>query len=179
MNEIPKTPNLIVRPTCPDDQAAIGELHARAFGPGRFARSAYRLREAADSRPQDAAHADCSQTGWVGDTIAAAVTMTPVAVGDTDRAMLLGPVVVAPVFSGHRFGEPLVRAALEAAKDSGFELVILVGDFAYYGRFGFQHIPAGQVQFPGPVDPNRILAIGLNDLKISDVSGLVAAAETK
>lgn len=171
MNEVPAAPSLVIRPTLASDYAAIATLHARAFGPGRFARTAYRLREAGDTN-----HANlkaCSQTGWVGETIAAAATMTPVTIGGDQHAMLLGPVVVAPEFSGHRFGEPLVRAALAAAKDAGSEMVILVGDLAYYERFGFAPVPAGQIQFPGPVDPKRILARTWTNTKISDAHGIL------
>ena len=39
--------SLVIRPERPEDAPAIERLHARAFGPGRFARTAYRLREGA------------------------------------------------------------------------------------------------------------------------------------
>jgi predicted N-acetyltransferase YhbS len=38
---------VLVRPVTPDDLPEISALHARVFGPGRFARSAYRIREGA------------------------------------------------------------------------------------------------------------------------------------
>ena len=36
---------IVMRPVVPGDLAAIRDLHARAFSPGRFARTAYRVRE--------------------------------------------------------------------------------------------------------------------------------------
>jgi predicted N-acetyltransferase YhbS len=37
-----------IEPETPDDAVAIERLHERTFGPGRYAKSAYRLREGAD-----------------------------------------------------------------------------------------------------------------------------------
>ena len=45
--------SVLIRPAGPDDSAEIAALHERAMGPGRFARTAYRVREGAapaDSR---------------------------------------------------------------------------------------------------------------------------------
>ena len=39
------SPAIITRSVTPEDADAIGALHARVFGPGRFARTAYRVRE--------------------------------------------------------------------------------------------------------------------------------------
>src|SRR4051812_22866623 len=41
---------LVIRPELPGDAAPIERLHERAFGPGRFARTAFRLREGAPHR---------------------------------------------------------------------------------------------------------------------------------
>jgi len=51
---------LILRPEKPGDAEAIERLHERAFGPGRFARTAYRIREGAPPR------LDLSFTALVG-----------------------------------------------------------------------------------------------------------------
>ncbi|HYY83155.1 MAG TPA: N-acetyltransferase, partial [Beijerinckiaceae bacterium] len=37
--------SLVLRPELPSDADAIERLHERAFGPGRFARTAFRIRE--------------------------------------------------------------------------------------------------------------------------------------
>ena len=42
---------LVIRPEAPGDAEAIERLHERAFGPGRFARTAFRLREGAPHLP--------------------------------------------------------------------------------------------------------------------------------
>ena len=71
--------------------------------------------------------------------------------------VLLGPLIVEPVFRSQGIGEALVTTSLEAAKAAGWKLVILVGDEPYYVRMGFQRAPKGRLSLPGPVDPERLL----------------------
>jgi len=141
---------LLLEPETPDDAGAIQHLNERVFGPGRFARTAYRIREAADPDPS------LSFVARVGTLLVGAVSMTPMVVGDA-AALLLGPLIVEPVFRSQGIGEALVNRSLEAAKANGWKLVILVGDEPYYGRMGFKPAPRGQFTLPGPVDPDRLL----------------------
>jgi predicted N-acetyltransferase YhbS len=53
--------------------------------------------------------------------------------------------------------------------------VLLVGDMPYYGRFGFQPVPFGQITLPGPVDPARLLALELIPGSLADAAGQVKA----
>ena len=64
-----------------------------------------------------------------------------------------------PAFEGRGIGAALMRRSLEAAKQNGHHLVLLVGDEPYYSRFGFGRIPPGHLVLPGPVDPMRFLAL--------------------
>ena len=161
--------NVLNRPVTPADLPAISELHARVFGPGRFTRTAYRVREGA------APISRYCRAALLGNRIIAAVRFTDVAVGTTEAALLLGPLAVDPEFAGKGFGRALVGEALVAAKSDGVRLVILVGDEPYYGRFGFHPLPPGQIALPGPVDPQRLLAAELAPGALSDYRGLVAA----
>ncbi len=166
-------PKLDIRPCTQGDVAAIKGLHDKVFGPGRFARTAYRIREGLSAPP--GAAANCSCVGWLGDKRAAAVTMTPITIGGQPGAMLLGPLVVAPQFAGKGLGQPMVEAALKAAAGAGSALVILVGDHSYYSRFGFEIVSAGLITLPGPVALNRVLALALKPGALLKFSGLVHA----
>jgi predicted N-acetyltransferase YhbS len=73
----------------------------------------------------------------------------------------LGPLLVAPEYSGRGCGRRLVKEGLDIARGLGYRLVLLVGDLPYYERLGFKAVPRGQITFPGPVDPARILACEL------------------
>ena len=160
---------LVLEPEAPDDAGAIEHLNARVFGPGRFARTAYRIREQADPDPR------LSFVARVGTLLVGAVAMTPIVIGKAP-ALLLGPLIVEPVFRSQGIGEALVNWSLEAAKAKGEKLVILVGDEPYYGRMGFKPTPRGQIMLPGPVDPDRLLYCELEPGALTKAHGQVRAA---
>jgi predicted N-acetyltransferase YhbS len=156
--------SLVLEPESPADAEAILRLNERVFGPGRFARTAYRLRE---TTPADLG---LSFVARVGTLLVGANAMTPILIGETP-AMLLGPLIVEPVFRSQGIGEALVTASIEAARAAGAKLVILVGDEPYYARLGFKRTPPGRIVFPGPVDPERLLYCELHPGAFDGVSG--------
>jgi predicted N-acetyltransferase YhbS len=159
---------LTLRHELPADAAAIERLHERAFGPGRFARTAFRLREGV---PPDAA---LSFASHVGTFLVGSVRVTPVSAGGRP-ALMLGPLTVDPAFEGRGIGAALMQRAIEAAREAGHELIMLVGDAPYYARFGFKVIPPGQLVLPGPADPARFLALELVDGVLAGRRGAVTA----
>jgi putative acetyltransferase len=60
----------------------------------------------------------------------------------------LAPLAVRPDRQRQGVGGQLVRAALETAPEFGVVGVLVVGDPAYYGRFGFSHAAAARVSCP-------------------------------
>jgi len=158
--------SLLIRTEQPIDSEAIERLHERAFGPGRFARTASRLREGASHR------LDLSFTAMVGTLLVGSVRMTPVKAGEVP-ALMLGPLTVEPAFESRGIGAALMRRSLDAAKAKGHTLVLLVGDEPYYRRFGFKRIPPQQLQLPGPVNPARFLALELVEGAMAGAKGLV------
>jgi predicted N-acetyltransferase YhbS len=144
-----------IRPETDGDACILSELSAQAFGPGRFARSAYRVREGV---PPVRALSLCAV---VDERLVGGIRFTAIRIGGGEGGLLLGPLVVDPAAAGKGFGRALVEAGLARARAEGFRLVLLVGDMPYYGRFGFQPVPPGQITLPGPVDPARLLALEL------------------
>lgn len=132
------------------DEPQIEKLDERAFGPGRFARTAYRLREC------NTADLSLSFVARIGTLLIGANRMTPILIESTN-ALLLGPLTVEPAFRSQGVGEALVKHSLDAARSAGHSLVFLVGDEEYYSRMGFSAVPKGQITMPGPVDPDRLL----------------------
>lgn len=161
---------IITRLASPFDVSAISALQARVFGPGRFARSAYRVREG---------HGVMSRFCRVADRngrLLASLRITEVAIGGTRGAALLGPVSVDPDFRGQGFGTQLIGETLADMTSAGIALVVLVGDEPYYGRFGFHPVQRGDIVFPGPVNPQRILAAELIPGALATFHGLITAA---
>lgn len=160
---------LVIRHELPSDDAIVDRLHERAFGPGRFARTATRIREGAG---HDRA---LSFTALVGTLVVGSVRQTPVAANGIAGHML-GPLTVDPAFEGRGIGAGLMRAAMDAAQAVGSRFIVLVGDPDYYARFGFLPVPPGKVQLPGPVDPARTLYAELAEGGFSAACGLIRAA---
>lgn len=157
---------LTIRQELPADHAAIDRLHERAFGPGRFARTAFRLREGA---PPDPA---LSFAAHVGTFLVGSVRVTEVSAGG-HPALMLGPLTVDPAFEGRGIGAALMNASIEAARAGGHDLIMLIGDAPYYARFGFKPIPPEQLVLPGPADPARFLALELVEGVLAQRRGAV------
>ena len=134
--------------------AVIELINEEAFGPGRHTRAAARIRE---QGPHDRSLSFiCTDNG---ETIAS-VRMTPVLAGGV-QGHLLGPLAVRPSHKNRGIGRELVRIAIEAARRKGSEGVILIGDPPYYMPLGFEKVAYQALDFPGPVDPNRVLVVPL------------------
>jgi predicted N-acetyltransferase YhbS len=157
---------LTILPETSADAVAVERLHERTFGPGRYAKTAYRLRE------QVAHSLDLSFTARVGSLLVGSVRLSPVRIGEV-KALLLGPLTVEPPFRDRGVGQALIAHALEAARAKGHRLVILVGDEPYYGKCGFKKIPPGRVTMPGPVDPDRLLLAELAEGASEGLSGMI------
>jgi len=156
--------SITILPEAADDHGAIERLHERTFGPGRYARTAFRIREGASHR------FDLSFTARIGTLLVGSVRLTPVRIGGAP-ALLLGPLTVEPPFRGRGIAKALVARALEEARKQGHKLVVLVGDEPYYGPLGFRRIPKGRAKMPGPVDPGRLLVAELAEGAFEGVSG--------
>jgi predicted N-acetyltransferase YhbS len=158
--------SLVLRPELPSDADAIERLHERAFGPGRFARTAFRIREGAEHLPE------LSFAALVGTLLVGSVRLTPVWAGEV-RGLMLGPLTVDPAFENRGIGGALMGRSVAAARERGHALVLLIGDEPYYARFGFKRIPPGQLAMPGPVDPDRFLALELVEGALPKARGQV------
>jgi predicted N-acetyltransferase YhbS len=157
-------------PETPAHDPEIEAINEEAFGPGRFTRAAYKIREGG---PHERALSFVALRG--GDVIAS-VRMTRIAT-DVGRAMMLGPLAVRPAFKNLGIGRRLVAMALEAAAKANVPAVILVGDEPYYGPLGFRKIPRGQLSMPRPVDPERLLAHEIAPGAVARLSGMVCHAD--
>lgn len=147
----------------------IERINAEAFGPGRFTRAAYRIRE-------DGPHArELSHVALHEGHVVASVRMTPIVAGE-GRALLLGPLAVMPAYKNVGIGRRLVRIALDGAGAAGWPLVLLVGDGPYYGPLGFVQVPRGRITLPRPVDPARLLAHEIEDGALDRMRGAVMHA---
>ncbi|WP_333824537.1 GNAT family N-acetyltransferase [Pinisolibacter sp.] len=159
----------VIRPETPAEDAAIEALHEHAFGPGRFARTAFRLREGVACDP------DLSLVALVDGRLAGSVKLTAIRIGDAP-SLLLGPLAVDPDHGSRGLGRALVRAAVEKARALGHRSILLVGDAPYYGPLGFHHVKPTDVIMPGPVDTARVLLCELVEGAAAEAKGRVKSA---
>lgn len=138
--------SMAITPELPSDRDAVEALVLAAFGPGRYAKTAERIRE----------HARMT-AGLVardGDRIVGSVHLWAITVGEVP-AVFLGPITVAADHRKGGLGADLVASCVEAARQEKVGGVLLVGDLAYFERFGF--VPAPEARLSGPVDSRRVL----------------------
>lgn len=145
---------------------AIEALSDDAFGPGRFAKAAARVREMT-GHDRSLSFVAVRQGELVG-----TVRQTKVMVG-ARPILMLGPLAVRPSCKGRGVGRALMTLAAEAARAAGEAAIFLVGDRGYYMPLGYQPLPAGSVRMPGPVDEARILGLELSPGALSGLKGTV------
>ena len=150
----------------PADAALVDRLIEDAFGPGRFAKAAERLREG--NRPD----LDLSLVAWSGGEAIGCVRLWPIHIGATP-ALLLGPFAVADSRRNRGLGGELIRRACDAAQAAGHGVVLLVGDDPFFTKLGFETVSPGRVTLPGPVNPRRLLWRALKPGAVDEVQGAV------
>jgi predicted N-acetyltransferase YhbS len=158
-----------IRPERPADAPLVAALNEASFGPGRFAKSAYRLREGVDPV------AGLSFVAMEQGELRGSIRFWPVAIG-MEKSLLLGPLAVQCDQRGRGIGIALMKRGIEEARAQGHASIILVGDEPYYVRVGFATLPPGRLRFPGPVDQARILGQSLKPNVLLTLAGEVRRA---
>lgn len=125
-----------------DEKAAIFAVHAAAFPSDAEARLVDKLRADGDLVLSRVAHADGHVVGHVAFSRIAAPF----------RALGLAPLGVLPQLQGRGIGSALIRDGVARARASGWDGIFVLGDVAYYERFGFRVALASgfSCQFAGP-----------------------------
>lgn len=130
----------MIRYAKPGDHAAIADAVAAAFGRPDEARLVERLRADEDKLFELVSEDDGAIDGHIFFSRLWA-----------DRSELYGalaPLAVRPGRQGAGLGSNLVRAGLECAEEFGCHGLLVLGEPAYYGRFGFSADAAREVVAP-------------------------------
>ncbi len=144
---------------------AIETVLDAAFGPGRFGRTAYAIRQGMAWLPA------LSFALEDGAQLIGTIQCWPVALiggaGEAAPLIMVGPVAVVPARQGEGHGRALMDAAMAAARDQADAPLMMIGDPEYYGRFwGFSAEPTAHWRTPGPVEPRRLLARSVRGLPL-------------
>jgi predicted N-acetyltransferase YhbS len=155
------------------DAAARDALLDLAYGPARLEKPSQRLRA---GRPPARG---LSFAAFDGGAIVGTVRLWEVSAGADRPALLLGPLAVHPDHRRRGIGSALVRRALKAASRRGHRAVLLVGDVAYYGRFGFSAEPTARLWLPGLTDRRRLLGLELAPGALTGARGAIRAPKRR
>jgi putative acetyltransferase len=120
----------MVRAERPDDVPAIYAVHAASFPTDAEARLVDSLRVAG--------RLSVSLVAEVGASVVGHIAFSPVTAAPQACGAGLAPVAVATAHRRRGVGAELIRAGLEACRAAGFGWAVVLGEPAYYGRFGFR-----------------------------------------
>ncbi|MCB1334874.1 MAG: N-acetyltransferase [Roseivivax sp.] len=151
----------------PEDWWEVEALFDTCFAPGRTALSSYRLRDGVPP-VQTLSRVARDESGNVG----GAIRYWPVQVSG-HPVLLLGPVAVHPTAQGEGLAASMIRDSLAEAAEH-WDRVMLVGDYPYYKRFGFEVLDG--VEMPPPTNPDRTLGLALHPGAWDGVKGEVGKA---
>ena len=158
-----------IREERPTDVVAREALLDAAYGTGRFTKASARLREG--RLPAEGLALVAVERGEIVGTI----RLWHVTAGPGHPGLLLGPLAVHPDYRNRGIGSALVRRALTRARLGGSPAILLVGDAAYYGRFGFTAERTGALWMPGRFERDRLLALELRPGALGGARGMIGA----
>ncbi|MBB5707757.1 putative N-acetyltransferase YhbS [Sphingopyxis panaciterrulae] len=154
------------------EPSAVEPLLDAAFGPDRFARTAYRIREGTAAIPA-LSFALVEDAALVG-TIQCWPVAHRTADGTVSPLVMVGPVAVRPDVQRGGHGRALMAHMLAAAEARADAALMMIGDPEYYGRFfGFTADATGAWDLPGPFEKRRLLARAANGHALPMGAGMI------
>ena len=160
------TASVAIRPGAPDDRNGIEALYPDAFPDEDLLPVVRKLLDMPSGVLSLVAVEDGALVGHV--------IFTDCGLSDADaRLALLGPLGVASARQGQGIGSALVRDGRERLRQAGITHVFVLGDPAYYARFGFEQGPAAELFMPGPFERARFLGLELRPGALAGASGVL------
>jgi predicted N-acetyltransferase YhbS len=146
-----------IRQISNEDNDKIIKLLYKSFGPGRFARSVYRLREKNDR------DTEFSYIYELNNQILSSISYYKTFLNNDINGLLLGPLAVDPEHRGKGYGVELVKYTIALIKKTmAYDFILVIGDYHYYEKFGFKKIN-NTFSFYGPVNSEKVLILPLKD----------------
>lgn len=175
---------ITIREETPQDFAAVRAIHRQAFPTALESQLVDELRANGKAIISLVAEPKPSIAGGLGSpeqdgAVVGHVLFSPVSVGERDagltRALGLAPVAVSPAFQSKGVGSALITAGLDQARSAGYRFVVVLGEPAYYARFGFRTASlSGLTNEYGVDEPFMVFELAPGAL--AGISGLVKYA---
>jgi putative acetyltransferase len=145
------------------DEAAIREVHRRAFGGDEECRVVDALRANGG--------VSLSLVATLDGRVVGHILYSPVRVGAAMGAAL-GPMAVVPEHQRHGIGSRLVEAGIERLRTPGCPFIVVVGHAHYYPRFGFGPAADYGITCEWNVPDDVFMILMLDPLRMAGISGL-------
>lgn len=168
---------IAIRPETSSDHAAVREVNILAFGSDGEARLVERLR--ADGL------VIASLVAVDGGLVVGHILFSELPIetegGTRVYAASLAPMAVRPEWQRRGIGSALVREGLEACRQKGKSIAVVLGHPQYYPRFGFSPDLAKRLQTPYAAEPSfsaeAWMALELTPGALNGVTGTVRYPE--
>ncbi len=149
---------MIIRPETRNDYQAIREINIAAFSDHPYSQHTEHLIVEA---LRAAGALTISLVAEAEGKVVGHIAFSPVTINGADQQWFaLGPVAVLPALQMQGVGTKLVKEGLKLIRALGAQGCVLVGDPAYYSRFGFRHNPALTLE---DVPPNVFLCLPMTE----------------
>lgn len=155
-----------IRDERPEDEAAVAAVVEQAFGRALEADLVAALRRNGTVALSLVAEAEGRLLGHI--------LFSPVIIegaAEGFAAAGLAPLAVLPAFQRLGIGSALVSAGLGRARELGYARVLVMGDPAYYQRFGFSPAAAAGIRYPGDLPQEAFMAIALEPGALDGCAG--------
>jgi putative acetyltransferase len=155
--------DVVIRPERAKDHAAIYDVTQRAFAPMPFSDGD---EQELIGKLREAGALALSLVAEKEEVLVGQVTFSPAFAADGSPGWYaLGPVSVAPELKHQGIGSQLIEAGIAWLRERDAAGCILVGNPAYYNRFGFRLFPA-LAPVGEPAEYFQILLLGLTEAKV-------------
>lgn len=159
-----------VRPETDEDVDIIAEINRLAFEGETEVELIKAIRNSSDFI-SDLSLVAVQDGAVVGHILFSPITI--VSVGGKYPALALAPMAVLPEYQRKGIGGELVRRGLEAASESGYKIVIVIGHPEYYSRFGFRPARKYGLDVVFDVPDDAFMALELESGALKNISGVV------
>ncbi len=164
------TEQVTIRSETPRDYEVISVVNRRAFGQEEEGLLIEKI------RGSDGFDPSLSLVGEIAGDVLGHILFSPIHI-ETEScdvpALALAPMSVLPKFQKRGIGSQLVRAGLDASRQAGHAIVVVLGHPDYYPRFGFQRASQFGVRSPFDVPDDVFMMQGLIPGALDAVSGIV------
>ena len=160
------TPATEIRPEEPEDADGVRLVNRHAFGRSSEAALVDAVRDSADA---------ISLVATVATKIVGHILFTLVQVGGEPGPSVVGlaPMAVLPAYQRQGIGSQLVWAGLDACRVRGHGLVVVVGQPAFYPKFGFVPASTKGLEYELPVPPEAFMVLELQAGALTRAHGVV------